>query len=345
MNRIKLMQLVKEVLSEMNDQVIDVNATLRVIQAAVKSGSEVTVDGKPLFKMPFINRATIVGGGIQDFPRDESLEDMNILIDGEPLQLIYKDAPQPVKPIERTPEEIEDWKLHAESPTCELDRIARKYNCDKANMQIMSHSWKNVPSDWPPDLNLKIVGHNYTEEYEKVFSALRDKPIKILEIGMGNYPTNAKSLMAWLEYFEKAEIHVIDNNVNNFSRIPYEIDESRVKFYVLDQSSPENLDEFVSLIGSETFDIIIDDGSHVADHQLLTLEKLFDSVLKFGGHYFIEDIHDRSFCDGVANLVRSVNVGNVSGQFQSEKRSMKTLSSVKFLRSLVVLEKSKKTTR
>lgn len=107
MNRIKLIQLIKEVLNEMNDQVIDADATLRALQNAVKSGSEVTVNGQPLFKMPFINLATLQGGGRVQFPRDESLADVaeDILIDGEPLQIIYKPAPAPapkpqVKPFD-----------------------------------------------------------------------------------------------------------------------------------------------------------------------------------------------------------------------------------------------------
>ena len=107
MNKIKLMQLVKEVLNEMNDQVVDADATLRALQNAVKSGSEVTVKGQLLFKMPFINLATFQGGGRVQFPRDKSLADVaeDILIDGEPLKIIYKPAPTPapkpqVKPFD-----------------------------------------------------------------------------------------------------------------------------------------------------------------------------------------------------------------------------------------------------
>ena len=107
MNRIKLMQLVKEVIKEANEnQVLDAIATLKALKLAVNSGSEVTVDGQPLFKMPFINLATLQGGGKVEFPRDERLESMNIMVDGEPLELVYKEAPTSIAPAEKTPEEI-----------------------------------------------------------------------------------------------------------------------------------------------------------------------------------------------------------------------------------------------
>ena len=43
-------------------------------------------------------------------------------------------------------------------------------------------------------------------------------------------------------------------------------------------------------LGEERFDIIIDDGSHVPWHQIFTLETIFDTWLKPGGLYIIEDI-------------------------------------------------------
>jgi hypothetical protein len=239
--------------------------------------------------------------------------------------------------------EIDLWKKELERPAGPLDEIGRRYNCDKGNVQYMSHHWKNVPSGWPQDLDLAITGHNYLEEYEKYFSEVRHKPIKILEIGIGNYPTNARSLMMWLDYFSCAEIHLVDINDRNFV-VPDQVDLSRVHFHLLDQSNEAQLTEFAA-IHKEKFDFIIDDGSHVGWHQILTLRCLFDSCLKQGGVYFIEDIHDRNFCDAAHELVASVNAGNNLETFSYGEASLKTVSSVKFLRSLVVLEKGEKRTR
>lgn len=79
-------------------QVVDVNATLRALQAALNSGADVTIRGHEIFKIPVINLATVKGGGSMALPRTgEALESVRdeILVDGEPLELIYKDAPVP----------------------------------------------------------------------------------------------------------------------------------------------------------------------------------------------------------------------------------------------------------
>ena len=66
--------------------------------------------------------------------------------------------------------------------------------------------------------------------------------------------------------------------VYNNDTVLYRGDQSDVAFleYVLEDSRGE-------------FDVIIDDGSHVPDHQILTFNKLFGS-LKPGGLYIFEDI-------------------------------------------------------
>jgi hypothetical protein len=102
----ELRKLIKEVLNEMGEnQVVDVNATLRALQAAVKSGSEVTIRGYEISRMPMINLATVKGGGSMALPKTaEALESIKdeILVDGMPLELIYKEAPV-VPPMTKTP--------------------------------------------------------------------------------------------------------------------------------------------------------------------------------------------------------------------------------------------------
>jgi hypothetical protein len=48
---------------------------------------------------------------------------------------------------------------------------------------------------------------------------------------------------------------------------------------------------------SGPFDIIIDDGSHVADHQIVSFFALF-SALKEGGIYIVEDLHTAFWAGG-----------------------------------------------
>jgi|AntAceMinimDraft_1070359.scaffolds.fasta_scaffold22263_2 hypothetical protein len=61
--------------------------------------------------------------------------------------------------------------------------------------------------------------------------------------------------------------------------------------YTGDQSDVEFLRKMKEDLGeAERFDVIIDDGSHVPWHQIFTLETIFDTWLKPGGLYVIEDI-------------------------------------------------------
>lgn len=242
-------------------------------------------------------------------------------------------------------EEIEEWKKTIDKPTCQLDELGRKYNSDKCNVQYMS--WNppangNVPRDWPQDLHLPVVGHNYVEIYDQTFMPIKNESLKILEIGMGVWPWNGHSMRIWLEYFPNAELHIIDNVANNF-QCNFDFDNSRVKFHVLDQSNEEQLQRFVDSQPARYFDIIIDDGSHQADHQILTLRKFFNNLLKENGFYFVEDIHDRKFLNYVQELFISANSGNET--FKNGEETIKDVASIKLMRSLVMLQRGRKITR
>jgi len=93
----ELRKLIKEVINELGEnQVVDADATLRALQSAVRSGETVTIEGEEVFKMPMINLATFVNGGRVSLPRnpeDLAMAAEVILVNGEPLELIYKDAP------------------------------------------------------------------------------------------------------------------------------------------------------------------------------------------------------------------------------------------------------------
>ena len=64
----------------------------------------------------------------------------------------------------------------------------------------------------------------------------------------------------------------------------------RIKTSLCDQSNAAQLRAFASEYGP--FDIIIDDGSHLADHQTISFFALFDFV-RPGGYYLIEDVAEK----------------------------------------------------
>lgn len=114
-----------------------------------------------------------------------------------------------------------------------------------------------------------INGHNYIPFYEK---HLPENPKKILEIGV----KTGSSIKMWKKYFPNSEIHGLDLfEIDPIPNIP------GVIWHKGNQCDWMLLDK----LRNEDFDIIIDDGSHVDRHQLITFFGLFN-----GKHYFIEDL-------------------------------------------------------
>ena len=72
---------------------------------------------------------------------------------------------------------------------------------------------------------------------------------------------------------------------------------SKLSIYTGDQSDLHFLQQMKADLDHQKFDIIIDDGSHLPWHQLLTFEIMFETWLKPGGLYVIEDV-ETSYWDG-----------------------------------------------
>lgn len=135
-----------------------------------------------------------------------------------------------------------------------LDSIGLKYGTDKASNK-----------------------NNFLFLYDSLFSRLRFKPIKMLEIGI----LGGASLKTWREYFGNGTIVGFDINADCRK---YAAD--GIKIEIGDQGNEKILEDIRKRHGP--FDIVLDDGSHMWDHQTLTLKKLFEAI-KAGGYYVIED--------------------------------------------------------
>jgi glycosyltransferase involved in cell wall biosynthesis/cephalosporin hydroxylase len=122
----------------------------------------------------------------------------------------------------------------------------------------------------------------YLTEYDRIFARLRDKPIKILEIGV----QNGGSLEVWAKYFPNATIIVgcdIDENCANL-----QFKDPRINIVAGDASSAEC--EVLVSHCSDNFDIIIDDGSHTSSDIIKSFARYFPR-LRAGGVYIAEDLH------------------------------------------------------
>ncbi|GIF16476.1 class I SAM-dependent methyltransferase [Actinoplanes teichomyceticus] len=126
--------------------------------------------------------------------------------------------------------------------------------------------------------------HQYPRRYETHFGPLRDRRLRILEIGVGGFDDPAKgggSLRMWKRYFPRALVHGLDI----LDKSP--LAEPRMTIVRGDQSDTDDLDEVVRRHGP--FDIVIDDGSHRPEHVLASFNALFPHV-KPDGLYVIEDL-------------------------------------------------------
>jgi hypothetical protein len=129
----------------------------------------------------------------------------------------------------------------------------------------------------------KFGGHVYTPIYHRLFNHLRDRPIRLLEIGVGGYTTpeaGGSSLRMWADYFPAARIVGLDVHPKQLNISP------RVTTIQGSQTNQDQLRQVVAEHGP--FDIVIDDGSHQVDHVLASFRCLYP-LLPTGGVYVVED--------------------------------------------------------
>ncbi|TPM32638.1 glycoside hydrolase family 99-like domain-containing protein [Mesorhizobium sp. B2-3-5] len=122
----------------------------------------------------------------------------------------------------------------------------------------------------------------YLETYDRIFAQYRNRPVRILEIGV----QNGGSLEVWREYFTKAELVLgCDINVACGNLV---FDDKKIAVIVGDA----NTDEVESNIAavSKEFDIIIDDGSHTSSDIIRSFARYFPYISQ-GGLYIVEDLH------------------------------------------------------
>jgi len=133
--------------------------------------------------------------------------------------------------------------------------------------------------------------HNFTIYYEKLFQYIKDEITTFCEIGLGTNNPYIKSSMGvngipcasvkgWERYFPKAQIYGGDIDTNIL------IKENRISCFHIDMCSKNSIEEFWKNIPNK-MDIILDDGLHEFDANVLLFENSFD---KFKYYYIIEDI-------------------------------------------------------
>ena len=144
----------------------------------------------------------------------------------------------------------------------------------------------------------KWSANNYTDVYQAYLGSIKDSVENFCEIGLGvpgpnwestiahgNNPVGGGSIRMWQEFFPNAHIDGLDINPASH------LDNDQIKTHLVDQSSKQSLEQFKADTKGRLYDVIIDDGSHIADHQQITLSLLWEKVVP-GGYYIIEDLND-----------------------------------------------------
>lgn len=194
------------------------------------------------------------------------------------------------------------------------------------------------------DQNDKLLIHkwaHYFDVYDRHFHRFRNKEIVILEIGV----SQGGSLQMWKNYFgDKARIIGIDVDPRC-----KELEEENVQIFIGSQSDRNFLREVVSQIPK--VDILIDDGGHKMEQQIVSFEELFDHI-KDNGVYLSEDLHTSywikygggykrrgTFIEYTKNIIDYLNA------FHSEQKSLKvnkytkSIESLHYYDSIFVIEK------
>ncbi len=200
----------------------------------------------------------------------------------------------------------------------------------------------------------KVGAHEYVDVYSKVFRRFRNKPITLLEVGVGGYAheLGGRSLTLWNAYFQRARIAALD--ILDKTSLTH----GRVKVFQCSQTDAPALKKICDAYGG--FDIIIDDGSHINELTIETFNILFDHV-RAGGLYVIEDLqtsyddkygggplgsaaHGQSaiaYFGGMVDAVNAQRPSNGAGAACDEAYPSKCIDSIQFFQNLCVIQKRK----
>ena len=142
---------------------------------------------------------------------------------------------------------------------------------------------------------------HYFDIYHRHFASFRNRDISILEIGV----LKGGSLDLWRHYFgPEASLYGID--VDPACK-RYETDGKKI--FIGDQANRQFWHSFKQNVPA--LDIVIDDGGHLMEQQIVSLEELLP-ILRPGGIYLCEDINGNAnrFSSYIYGLVSKLNECN-----------------------------------
>jgi spermidine synthase len=178
----------------------------------------------------------------------------------------------------------------------------------------------------------------YLEVYEECFLPIKNKKLKILEIGI----ERGGSLSLWEEYFDFAEIYAVDIDPRCKSN-----ERENIHIFTGDQADEVFMTEVAETAGN--FDIIIDDGGHFSEHHKKSFDVLFP-YLNDDGLYIVEDLHTAYYeafnggykKDNFVDFCKKLcDFPTYNGPVENDEASKyrNKIKEIKFYNSLVVIRK------
>jgi len=185
---------------------------------------------------------------------------------------------------------------------------------------------------------------NYPKIYDRFFSKFRHKNPVILEIGI----RFGGSIQVWNTYFDhQCQIYAVD-----ISKECKNIEKDNVKVFIGDQANKNFLNKIKEK--SPKFDIIVDDGGHKMNQQIISFEELYEH-LNYGGVYLCEDTHTSYMKKynngGVKTFIQHMckKVDQLHAWFSEDptkfkvNKYTKNIECITFYNSVVIIEKEKQT--
>ena len=188
--------------------------------------------------------------------------------------------------------------------------------------------------------------HGYIEIYESYFRSLKDKKLKILEIGIAD----GKSLLTWSDYFKNSVIVGID--IHKIDVKEKKLDRNNIKVHQGSQSDEKFINKIINQYGN--FDIIIDDGSHLKKDVIKSFHLLFP-YLNNDGLYAVEDMqtsynhffggnpfdlkYSNSHMNFFKHLTDRLNYQEIANPFYISNKYDAKISNISFYHNLVFVKK------
>lgn len=187
---------------------------------------------------------------------------------------------------------------------------------------------------------------HYLPIYEKHFERYVNKSLTILEIGC----LHGGSLQLWKRYFGP-HVQIVGVDIDEACK---NHTEDQIEVRIGSQDDPEFLASVAKEFGP--FDIVIDDGSHICEHQIVSFNALYQHV-KEDGIYVVEDLHTNywdeygggveragSFIELSKKLIDELNAYHSRGAL-SPNAFTNSIGGIHFYDSMIFFEKTKMSPR